>query len=108
MSALAEKFLGNHHGREPWLFYLWGHSYEFDYGKDRNNWEYAETLFASLGGHDDVWYAINIEVYDYVQAYHRLVFSADAKTVYNSSAIEVFFACDKGTVSVKPGETVHI
>jgi len=106
--SLAEKFADGHRGREPWLFYLWGHSYEFDYGKDRNSWEYAETLFARLGGHDDVWYATNIEVYDYVQAYHRLVFGADARTVYNPSAIEVFFTCDQGTVSVKPGETAYI
>lgn len=42
---------------------------------------------------DDVWYATNIEVYDYVQAYRSLVFSADAKTVYNLSATEVFFSC---------------
>ena len=104
--AHVERFSGNHSGRAPWLFYLWGHSYEFDSGRERNSWEYAETLFASLGGHDDVWYATNIEVYDYVQAYRRLVYSADAKTVYNPSVIEVFFACGDKTVSVKPDETV--
>jgi len=108
LPALTDTFLGKHNGRAPWLFYLWGHSYEFDFGKERNNWEHAEDFCARLGGQPDVWYATNIEVYDYVQAYRSLVFSADAKTVYNPSATEVFFACGAGTVSVKPGETVHI
>lgn len=106
--ALMDRFFGAHHGKEPWLFYLWGHSFEFDRDVENNSWEYAEQLCARAGGHEDVWYATNIEVYDYVQAYRRLIFSADAETVYNPSVIEVFFACKGKTVSVKPGETVKI
>ena len=31
---------------------------------------------------DDVWYATNGEIYDYVNAYENLVFSADGKRIY--------------------------
>ena len=105
---LMEKFFGNHTARAPWLFYLWGHSFELDRNVENNSWEHAEKFCAYAGGHEDVWYATNIEIYDYVQAYNSLVFSADAKTVYNPTATEIFFDTDGKIVSIKPGETVRI
>ena len=48
-------------GGEPLLFYLWGHSYEFD---DDDNWDTIEKFLQKAGCRDDVWYATNIEVYD--------------------------------------------
>ena len=105
---LMEKFFGKYTARAPWLFYLWGHSFELDRNVENNSWEHAEKFCEYAGGHDDVWYATNIEIYDYVQAYNRLVFSADAKTVHNPTTTEVFFDTDGRVVSVKPGETVSI
>ena len=87
---------------------MWGHSFELDRNVENNSWEHAEKFCEYAGGHDDVWYATNIEIYDYVQAYNRLVFSADAKTVHNPTTTEVFFDTDGRLVSVKPGETVNI
>ncbi len=89
----------------PRLFYLWGHSYEFD---NNDNWELLEQLCATLGGHDDCWYATNIEIYDYVQAYRALQFSADGKTVYNPTLQKVWFAVDKTLYSVGSGETLTL
>ena len=56
------------------MFYMWGHSYEFD--KVEGAWERMEEFASVIGGHDDVWYATNIEIYDYVQAFHSLVFTS--------------------------------
>ncbi len=53
----AEQFLSD--GDELRLFYIWGHSYEFDVNR---NWNVIEDLCAKLGGRDDVWYATNGEV----------------------------------------------
>jgi peptidoglycan/xylan/chitin deacetylase (PgdA/CDA1 family) len=44
----------------PRLFYLWGHSYEFDRNQ---NWDLLDTIGQTLGGHDEIWYATNIEIY---------------------------------------------
>ena len=44
-----------------------------------------------MGKRDDVWYATNIEIYDYVQAYRSLLWSARGDRVYNPSAVPVFF-----------------
>ena len=74
--------------RYPRLFYLWGHSFEFENNK---NWELLEEICEKLGGHEDIWYATNIEIYDYIDAYNRLIFSMDFTRVYNPTATELFF-----------------
>ena len=43
---------------------------------------------------NDVWYATNGEIYDYVNAYENLVFSADGKRIYNPSKMPVWVEID--------------
>lgn len=88
-----------------WMFYLWGHSYEFD---QNNNWEVIENLAEYIGGRDDVWYATNIEIYNYVKAYERLQTSVDKKIIYNPSAIDVWAVHCGETIKIAAGETVNI
>lgn len=92
LPALTDKFLNgapeeDFKHREPWLFYIWGHSYEFD---DNDNWRIIENLAARAGGRSDIWYATGIEIYDYVLAYKSLVFSLDGERVYNPSCTPVW------------------
>ena len=89
----------------PRVFYLWGHSYEFD---DRNNWEVLEKFCDKMGGRSDVWYATNIEIYDYVQAYNSLLFSADGTVCTNLSSYDVYFEKAMKLYCVKSGETLTI
>ncbi len=98
---VEEKSRYNH----PEMFYLWGHSYEFD---NDDNWEVIERFAEYAGGHEHIWYATNIEVYDYVKAYERLHTSYDKKTVHNPSAIDVWFSNKGGVYCVKAGETLRI
>lgn len=44
---------------KPQIFYLWGHSYEFD-GND--NWDRLEKICESIAGHDDIFFGTNREV----------------------------------------------
>lgn len=89
------------------LFYIWGHSYEFDQYK---NWNRMEEFLKTVSGREDVWYATNIEIERYVEAYRRLLFSADGKSVYNPSAEKVWLGDMYGrkVVSVGAGETIKI
>ncbi len=87
---LIEKFVNEQPKYHPWLFYMWGHTYEFDFGKPTNNWEYAEEIFNRIGGHEDIWYATNIEIYDYVKAYEALIWSMDGNIVHNPTSTDVF------------------
>ena len=91
--------------RVPKLFYLWGHSYEFD---KEGGWEHIEGILKRLGGKNDTWYATNIEIYDYVKAYEALQISVDEKIIYNPSLITVWMWIDGKIVSVAPGETLRV
>lgn len=48
--------------KSPMLFYIWGHSWEFDGGE--RNWEYLDKLCAKLSNLDDVYYGTNAEVFN--------------------------------------------
>ena len=88
------------------MFYLWGHSYEFD---NCDNWNVIEEFCEYIGGRDDIWYATNIEIYDYVKAYEALEVSLDKTIIHNPSAIDVWFAKRNGeTYCVRAGETLRI
>ena len=56
--TLAEAFLKDD-GERPLLFYIWGHSYEFD---QKDNWLRMEELLKLLSGYDDVFYGTNSDV----------------------------------------------
>ncbi len=90
---------------DNWMFYVWGHSYEFD---DHDNWEVIEKFADYVSDREDVWYATNIEIYDYVKAYERLQISADETIIYNPSAIDVWFMKDRQIYCVKGGEALHL
>ena len=89
----------------PKLFYLWGHSYEFD---RNDNWEHIESICQKLSGNDEIWYATNIEIYDYVEAYKRLVYSANGYKIYNPNLFTVWIDADGVVYSVNPGETIEL
>lgn len=87
------------------MFCLWGHSYEFD---DNDNWNVIEKFAEFAGGHKHIWYATNIEIYDYVRAYKGLETSFDKRIIYNPSAIDVWIE-EKGIIScIKAGETLRL
>ena len=113
LMELAEAFVGAKVDRAPMLFYLWGHSFEFE--ADRN-WDVIENFCAYMGDRADIWYATNLQIYDYVQAYQRLIWTADARAVYNPSVQPVSFLYHtieengeaKKTYTVGAGETLML
>ena len=104
LMALADSFLVDHAVWGSRLFYLWGHAYEFE---ANNNWDVIRAFAEKMGGRDDIWYATNIEIYDYVQAYQSLHFSADNTIIHNPSAQTLWLEKDGKLLSVAPGETIH-
>jgi len=105
LMELAKEFVEKAGQRAPALFYLWGHSYEFE---ANDNWNVIEEFAEYIGGRDDIWYATNIEVYDYVAAYKQLRFSVDGKKVYNPTAETIYFEAFEKVWCVKPGEMLQL
>ena len=96
---LADQFKRLYKKQYLYMMYVWGHSYEFD---NDNNWEVIEKFCKSTGNRDDIWYATNIEIVDYIKAFHRLQFAADTSFVYNPSVQSVWLNVD-GTIKEVPG-----
>ncbi len=94
-----------HARRFPRLFYVWGHSFEFD--RD-NNWDLIENICQKFSGNDGIWFATNIEIYEYVEAYKRLVYSADGLRVYNPTLIDLWIDVDGKLYTIKSGETIVV
>lgn len=94
--------------RGPRLLYIWGHSYEFDKNEKMDTWEHIEEICKKLANNDEMWYATNIEIYDYVQAYRSLQYSADGHMVYNPTLLAIWIDVDSKLYCIKSGETVRI
>ncbi len=107
LMELAQKFVEEkpRFVDQNWMFYLWGHTYEFD---NDDNWNVIEEFAAYTGNRDDIWYATNIEIYDYVKAYEALQVSVDESIVHNPTDIDVWFHHKKETRCVKAGETLYL
>jgi hypothetical protein len=87
------------------LLYVWGHSYEFN---DNNNWEDIEHFCDLMGNRQDIWYATNIEIVDYIRALKELRFTVSQTSVYNPSAIDVWISVHGEPSKVSAGHTATI
>lgn len=104
--GLIDEFLDSDVKRFSKMFYLWGHSYEF---KVDNNWDRIEKILDKISGRDDIWYATNIEIIDYINAYNSLQFSVNLDMVYNPSATDLYFTHNYSEpIKIKAGETLKI
>lgn len=88
-----------------YLMYVWGHSYEFSID---NNWELMESFFEQVGRRDDIWYASNIEIVDYMKVVNNLIFTADSNMVMNPFAQTAFLSVNGRIVEIPGGKTVTL
>ena len=93
----------NHH--PCFMLYLMGHSYEFD---NDNNWHVIEEFAEKIGGHDDIWYATNIEIFDYVHAFRSVRFNIAQTIAENPTNIDVWIKKNETTYKLEAGKTTHI
>lgn len=105
LMELAEKFVTTDpEGRkQAKLFFLWGHSYEFE--RD-DNWQLIEDFTAYMAQYaDKLWYATNIEICDYVEDYRRMIASADGHLLHNPTARTLWVEYNGRVITIAPGET---
>ena len=87
------------------LFYVWGHSYEFDV---EENWELIEEFSKLVSNRNDIWYATNIEIVDYIKALQNLKASVENTIIYNPSSICLWISVNDEVIEIKPGESKEI
>lgn len=102
---LADSFVSKKpQGGDIYLFYVMGHSHEFD---SDEKWDMMENFCKKVGGREDVWYATNIEIFDYIDAYRALKTTADHKTIYNPSIIDVWIEENSRIYHIPAGQAVE-
>lgn len=102
---LGQRFVNLHKKQYLYLMYVWGHSYEFD---NDQNWNLMEDFCKLVGNRDDIWYATNIEIVDYLNAWNQLKFAASMKFVYNPSVQSVWLSVGGKIMEIKGGEQVNL
>lgn len=105
LEQLAEQFLNDEISEHPYMFYVWGHTFEFD---QNDNWEVISSLFEKISGKEDVWYATNGEICEYHKAYQKLVFSADGSRIFNPTSTDLWAEIDHKLMLLPAGRTVEV
>ena len=98
--TLVDEFLEKEEG----LFYLWGHSYEFEIS---DNWGVIEEFGKKIGKREDIWYATNIEVYDYIKSYEELNWTETVEgkvQICNPSDREIWLLVQGQEIMLESGE----
>lgn len=107
--ALAEEFFSRDERYQgPKLFYVWGHTYEFDVNDD---WERMEKFLDLVSAKEEVWYATNIEICDYINAAKQLRYSAAGKYIYNPTRQDIWMRLNpksEDIVVLKSGEVTEV
>ena len=103
---LGQQFVDLHKKQYLYCMYVWGHSYEFD---DKDNWDVMEDFCKLVANRDDIWYATNIEIVDYMDVVKAAQFSADGSFVHNPMAKSLWLCInDRVFLEVKGGETKQL
>jgi len=105
LMELAQNFADLNKKQYLYMMYVWGHSYEFDLD---NNWSLIEGFCEFIGNRDDIWYATNIQIVDYMKALDNLKFSAAGDFVYNPSAINVWISVNGRIYEIGGGMQVAL
>ncbi len=101
LTELTDKFLQKEVKQEVQLFYLWGHTHELE---ENNNWSVIEEFCKKMSGREDIWYATNKEIYEYMESYRHLRYSANGKMIYNPTCSDVWVEIDGEVHKVGVGE----
>lgn len=102
---LAERFLTIEANGEAKLFYLWGHSYEFN---DHDNWDVFEKFCSLISKATNLWKATNGEIYTYVNAFRNIEYSAEEGKLRNPTSEDLYLRINGGNVKLFAGEGLKI
>jgi peptidoglycan/xylan/chitin deacetylase (PgdA/CDA1 family) len=90
--------------KELALLDIWGHSWEM--ANNLNKWDETEKFFKLLANNPDIHYTTQIDLADYINAFHNLKFSVEKNMVVNQSSLTIFFKKNGKSYSILSGKTL--
>ncbi len=103
LQELAERFLALYKWQYLYLMYVWGHSYELP---EQGGWEIMERFCETVAGREDIWFASNIEIADYMEQAERLRFTIDGDLAVNPGSGSVWLNVNGEPVEIPGGQSV--
>ena len=88
---------------KPMVFYIGGHSYEF-----RGNWERLEKICKTFGNKENIWYATNMEIIEYISAFKSLCRSVNGEIIHNPTNINIFVVVNGKNLLIEKGKTIAL
>lgn len=104
----VDRFFENLKSNWPFpLLYIWGHAFEF---RTEEDWAKIEGVVKKLSERRaEIWFATNLEIYDYVQAVKALRISADETLFSNPSRLDVWVKRGYDEIlKIPAGQTVKL
>jgi hypothetical protein len=92
--------------KELAVFDIWGHSWEM--GSDQNKWNETEKFFKLLANNPSIYYAKQIDLVDYINAFRSLKYAIDKKTVTNNSSLNICLKVNDKVYTVLAGSTMKL
>lgn len=89
LMRLADDFLNLNYADTYQIFYVWGHSYEFD---SQHNWKRIENFCKKMQDHHDIWYATNVEICQYILDSRKLITSPGGGMVINPTETDIWIS----------------
>lgn len=83
------------------LFYVWGHSYEFE---NNNNWDVLRMLLEILKDDNDIAYLTNFEAFKYIIETKKL--EVNDRYIINNSDIDIYLIINGIEMICKPKEEI--
>ena len=87
----------------PSIFYIWGHSWEFEGGTEYNNWTYFESICKQIANREDTWYPTIGKLAEYLLAVKSVI--REDQKVTNPSNITIYLLKNGEVITLNPGET---
>ena len=97
LDSLTEHFIA-YNGQELQLFYVWGHSFELD-KNDKDRWANIDRFCSTISGREDIWYATNMDICNYINASKGLKKQGDY--IVNTSDIDIYLIIDNNKTILK-------
>ena len=94
------------------LFFLFGHSFELEEDYEttgvKKSFDDMRTFAETIGGKDDIWYATNAEVFEYLLA-QREIGDFSAQGYYmNKSQYPLTYINSGSVITINPGDTIKV
>ena len=67
-----------------------------------------EQFCEMMSGKEDIWYATNIEIVDYMKAAENLKYTVNGDKVWNPNACTVWISIDGKIMEIPGGTTVDL